>query len=70
MTERTTIPLQDVWRYDGRFREALEQIRRCTDVALLQGPLSRRNALGEIADIARTATTQAHGESADAAKEG
>lgn len=51
-----TIPVQDTWKFDTKFREALGQIKRCAEVALAQGPLSRRNALGEIAEIAAAAT--------------
>lgn len=44
-----------VWEFDPQFRTALERIQKACEVALLQGPLSRRNALIEIEDIARVA---------------
>lgn len=49
------IPVDQVWQHDAQFRQALESIQRCAIVALLQGPLSRRNALREISDMALAA---------------
>jgi hypothetical protein len=44
-----------VFMYDDQFKMALEQIQKTCEVALKQGPLSRRNALVEIEDMARVA---------------
>lgn len=50
-------PVEKVHERDPVFRKALEEIKACAECALLQGPLSRRNALREIAHAAQAATS-------------
>ena len=44
-----------IWEHDPQLRDALEKIMVCAECALLQGPLSLRNALREIEGIATKA---------------
>lgn len=53
MSDLPRINSNHVYMFDAEFRTALESIKITCERALLQGPLSRRNALIEIEDQAR-----------------
>lgn len=49
------IAADKVREYEFKFNEALSKIIRCSEIALTQGALSKRNALNEIIEIAKNA---------------
>ena len=54
-------PVEELAEHDQQFIAALEQIKRCAEVALTQGSLSRRRSLREIEQIAHEAQLSRRG---------